>query len=123
VEDFSYPGAREILETKGVELISGDGNITLADCGSAQNLIKVETLTTPGTPGYCFNVDGDRGRLRLRLEKAFLVWAGDESLRATVSVDGVEQPPVQIEAGKVKPVGASDPEDFAVLLELRAGAQ
>jgi hypothetical protein len=74
VEDFGYPGAEEILEQQGAELISGDGHIMLADCQTPPvgdiGLMKVYTTELIGEDHngvVCFKVLGPVGVLHLRL--------------------------------------------------------
>lgn len=45
VEDFSYPGAEQILANRGILLVNGDGHIQLVACGLA-GLIEVRTSGT-----------------------------------------------------------------------------
>ncbi|MEV6816520.1 hypothetical protein [Micromonospora sp. NPDC051296] len=78
VEDFSYPGAAGILESQGVELISGDGHIILADCKTPPagdiGLIKVYTTELIGQNGeglVCFKALGPVGRLDLKVPAVY----------------------------------------------------
>ncbi|MFB4285810.1 trypsin-like serine protease [Nonomuraea sp. MTCD27] len=112
VEDFRYPGAESIEE---IELIRGDGRITLVECTTDPQLITVESV---GRSKFCFRVKGDTGWLSLRLDSVFLVGSGDQVVEATITADGEEQT-VVVPEGQVRPTGTTDP-DFAVLLELRA---
>lgn len=113
VEDYSYPGAAQIKETRGIELFRGDGRITLADCTSDANLIRVESLTED----VCFAVQGDTGWLSLRLEAVFLVGAGDQDV--SVTVEGMTNA-VEVPEGTTRPIMAVDPARKGVVLELRA---
>lgn len=121
VEDFSYPGAAAIQAAKGISLISGDGHIMLAECGSADNLIRVESYSNINEPVYCFRVLGTKGLLTLHIEKVFFVWAGDTAVTATITINGRQQPPVVVPANDGEPVGYEDPANHAILLELRVG--
>ncbi|BEL06553.1 hypothetical protein Q0Z83_047440 [Actinoplanes sichuanensis] len=119
VEDFSYPGAAQIEADKKIKLIKGDGKIMLAECGSATDLIQVESYNNLSEPVYCFKVLGSTGFLTLEIPNVFFIWAGDEKVTATVTVGGVEKDPVVVDANDGEPVGAEDPKNHAVLLELR----
>jgi hypothetical protein len=74
VEDYSYPGAAQILATQNVKLISGDGHILLADCAMQPvnnvGVIKVWTTEPIGESGIgqiCFKVLAATGRLDLEV--------------------------------------------------------
>jgi hypothetical protein len=119
VEDYSYPGAAQIEAEKHIKLIRGDGQIMLAECGSAADLIRVESYNDTAGPVYCFKVLGAHGFLSLEIPKVYFIWAGDEKVTATVTVGGVAQDPVVVAANDGEPVGAADPKNHAILLELR----
>jgi hypothetical protein len=120
VEDFSYPGAAAVKQQRGIELISGDGRITLLDnCDGAEPKIQVETFATGAEPRYCFAVKGNTGRLTLNVPNVYLIFAGDEQLYAKYTVDGNPED-VTIKANGLAGIGAES-EDAGVLLELRAG--
>lgn len=118
VETYDYPGAAAIEAAKGIKLIRGDGNITLAACGSAPDLIQVESYQNVQEGVYCFAVRGAKGHLELEIPNVFFIWAGDEDVAATVTVAGVESDPILVQADDGESVGASDPRNHAVLLEL-----
>lgn len=121
VEDYTYPGAAGLEASRHIKLISGDGRITLLkDCTSTDPKIQVETFAAGSEGIYCFKVKGDKGVLKLEMPNVYLIFAGDEQLNAKVTVGAVAEE-VDIRAGSLKGVGASDP-DGAVLLELRAGS-
>ncbi|MDG4807731.1 hypothetical protein O7634_13315 [Micromonospora sp. WMMD1120] len=115
VEDFSYPGAAAIKQSRDIELIKGDGRITLVDCTDNPELIRVESLLRTD---FCFSVKGDSGWLSLRLDGVFLIHSGDQKVAAKVAANGVEET-VNIRENSIQQVGIGDP-DFGVLLELRA---
>jgi hypothetical protein len=112
IEDFRYPGAESIED---IELIRGDGRIMLVECTDDPALITVESV---GREVFCFRVTGDTGWLSLRLDRVFLVGAGDQTVAATITANGAQET-VTVPEGQVRPTGTTDP-DFAVLLELRA---
>lgn len=119
VEDYSYPGAAQIEADKQIKLIKGDGKIMLAECGSADGLIQVESYHDTSEPVYCFKVLDTSGFLALEIPNVYWIWAGDEKVTATVTVDGVEKDPVVVGANDGEPFGNEDPDNHAVLLELR----
>jgi hypothetical protein len=121
VEDYSYPGAAALETSRQIKLISGDGRITLLkDCTGTEPKIQVETFAAGSEGVYCFAVKGDHGVLKLEVPNVYLLFAGDEALNAKYTVGGVADE-VDIRAGGLEGIGASDP-DSAVLLELRAGS-
>ncbi|WP_233512241.1 hypothetical protein [Micromonospora deserti] len=75
VEDFSYPGAAQILAQQNVKLISGDGHILLADCATPPEgdigLLKVwttdEQIGADGIGRVCFKVTARTGLLNLEV--------------------------------------------------------
>ncbi|MDG4779046.1 hypothetical protein O7614_05220 [Micromonospora sp. WMMD961] len=115
VEDFSYPGAAAIEQARDIELIKGDGRITLVDCTTNPELIRVESLLRTD---FCFLVKGDTGWLSLRLDGVFLIHSGDQRVAAKVAANGTEET-INIRENQVESVGIGDP-DFGVLLEIRA---
>ncbi|PYC69224.1 hypothetical protein C7C45_16140 [Micromonospora arborensis] len=115
VEDFSYPGAAAIKQSRDIELIKGDGRITLVDCTDNPALIRVESLLRTD---FCFAVKDDTGWLSLRLDGVFFIHSGDQKVAAKVAANGVEET-INIRENSLEPVGVGDP-DFGVLLELRA---
>jgi hypothetical protein len=121
VEDFSYPGAAAIESSRRIKLISGDGRITLLkDCTTSEPKIQIETFASDSERYYCFKVKGDKGLLKLEMPSVYLVFAGDEKLNAKYTVDG-EAGSVNIKPNGVEGIGSDDPDNGAVLLELRAG--
>jgi hypothetical protein len=70
VEDYSYPGAADILAQKHIKLISGDGHIILADCATPTvdnvNVLQVWASDDLGNGAkYCFQVLAARGLLTM----------------------------------------------------------
>ena len=91
VEDFLYPGAADILATKGIELKKGDGNILLADCDLAADQIRVMTVKddTVGRAGtYCFQTTGTTGYITLSLPRVFALEAADHPISADLTANG-----------------------------------
>jgi len=75
VEDYSYPGAAQILATQNVKLISGDGHILLADCttppvgdiGLLQVRTSEEQIGAERKGRVCFRLNGPKGLLSLEI--------------------------------------------------------
>ncbi|UQA97089.1 hypothetical protein [Streptomyces halobius] len=79
VEDFSYPNAEKILQEKGIKLIRGDGHLTLADCGTSPQQIKVWTRNGD----FCFQATAKQAYLDMEVPK---VWAL-ETAKRPISAD------------------------------------
>jgi hypothetical protein len=124
VEDFSYPGAQQILSDRGILLISGDGHLQLVRCGQA-GWIEVRASTTAdhdSDPGhYCFKATGPTAYLKLQLADAYQVKGDDHAVKATVSVKG-QTSTVDVDRNGWTGIGFGAPggNDPAMLLELRA---
>ncbi|MGC9544533.1 hypothetical protein [Streptomyces sp. UG1] len=118
VEDFAYPNADQIYADTGIRLISGDGNILLADCG-ATGLIEV--WARGRTDRICFSVKGDSGRIALEVPQVYGIKGNDYEIVADMTVDGTETS-YDITPNSWTPVGESaDPEGRDhTLVELRA---
>ncbi|SCG09481.1 hypothetical protein GA0115255_125411 [Streptomyces sp. Ncost-T6T-2b] len=86
VEDFAYPNAAEIFAETGLQLISGDGNITLAGCGPT-GLVEVHAR---GREKFCFAVRGTVGRLALEVPGVYGIKGADREMTADMTVDGTE---------------------------------
>ncbi|MFF4582802.1 trypsin-like serine protease [Streptomyces sp. NPDC001373] len=94
IEDFSYPNAAQILATKGIKLVRGDGQITLADCDNSKPQIRVmtvEDLTVNRQGTYCFTSSAPTGYLALELPRVFAIDAGDKPLNAKLTANGATQ--------------------------------
>ncbi|MEU7191061.1 LamG-like jellyroll fold domain-containing protein, partial [Streptomyces sp. NPDC045369] len=124
VEDFAYPDRDKLLAEKGLKLVSGDGNITLADCKTDGSLVRINSRTSGDV---CFAVSGATGYLSMEIERAYLAKADDGDVVATVRTDdprtnGSKVEKVDLEPGKWKSVGEGlDPKLSATLLELSVG--
>ncbi|WP_128381147.1 LamG-like jellyroll fold domain-containing protein [Streptomyces cavernae] len=53
VEDFAYPDRDKLLAEKGLKLISGDGNITLAECAAGGS--ELVRINSRDSGNVCFN--------------------------------------------------------------------
>jgi hypothetical protein len=134
VEDFSYPGAAQILATLNVKLLSGDGHILLADCGTpvVNNVGVIKVFTTEqvgtGTDGVvCFKVTGPVGRLDLEVPGVYSIRGDGQGsgnghrLTAVVKTDTGSPVAVVCDPSGPTPVGAgANPDgDPTTLLQLR----
>ncbi len=123
VEDFTYPGADEILARRGIRLIKGDGNITLVPCGGA-GLIEVRRSGAtddqdPDRGHYCFQVRGPAGYLEVEIPNTFQIKGDNHTVTATVTVDG-QTSDVPIDKNSWTGVGHGVGPDPAILLALKA---
>ncbi|MET7414202.1 MULTISPECIES: hypothetical protein [Streptomyces] len=122
VEDFAYPGADRILETRGIELKRGDGRIVLTDCDLNAPQIRVMTVADPaaGREGtYCFRATAATGFLTLSLPRVFALEAADRPISADLTADG-ETTTVDVPKGGFESVGEGTPGGArSVLVELR----
>jgi hypothetical protein len=134
VEDYSYPGAAQLLTQRGITLHKGDGRITLVDCGADPNnppadliLVQTNDLTLPGNPNFCFKANGTSGFLTMELSQVYFI-RGENSrtVSATLEVQPVDDPAdptvvkeAEVTPGEWQPVGVGASEGEAALLELR----
>jgi len=130
VEDYSYPGADQVLATRGVKLIKGDGHIMLADCGAdpnhaAADLIIAQSLAHGPDGNYinaCFRTTGASGYLSMELSQVYVIRGNNRStVKATVSL--ASNPSTtetdQVDPGEWQGVGVGANKPDATLLELR----
>ncbi|MBB5476297.1 hypothetical protein [Micromonospora parathelypteridis] len=129
VEDYSYPGAAQVLAQRGIKLIKGDGHITLVDCGSRPNnppedliLVQSNDLTLPGGSNFCFKPTGASGLLTMEIPKVYFV-RGDNTNTLAAKVE-VKDDPTVVEVEEVtplewQPVGVGQERGDATILELR----
>ncbi|MFE0099806.1 LamG-like jellyroll fold domain-containing protein [Streptomyces sp. NPDC059009] len=127
VEDFSYPDRDKLLAEKGLKLLSGDGHITLADCKSGGDLIRINSRVTKDV-NTCFAVSGPVGYLSMEVEQTYLAKSeARDDVTATVrsagpKVKGEKVEKVDLEPGKWQELGeGSDPKNSSTLLELSVG--
>ncbi|MCP2327036.1 V8-like Glu-specific endopeptidase [Hamadaea flava] len=134
---YPYPGAAEILAAHNVRLISGDGHILLADCGTpAQGdigLLKIwttdETIGDDGAGRVCFQVTASAGVLNLEVPGVYEI-RGDgqregtgHPVTAQLRSDAGDQLTVDVDPDGSTPVGLGADKDASptMLLQLRAG--
>ncbi|MGW2400790.1 trypsin-like serine protease [Kitasatospora sp. NPDC001664] len=118
VEDYSYPGAAQILAERGITLKSGDGRFLLADCASGSGLVHV--LSRALTPSeVCFKVNGREGRLVMEIPRVYQIKADDHAIKASLTADGTTKV-VDLQKNFWNPVGEGSSGSESVLLELNA---
>ncbi|TVP35038.1 hypothetical protein A3L22_09410 [Streptomyces griseus subsp. griseus] len=109
VEDYTYPGAEDILATKGIKLKKGDGHILLADCDPNAKQIQVMTVADEATgraDQYCFRSTARTGYLTLELPRVFFLelMTSEQPISADVMA-GDKKTTVDVEAGGFANVG------------------
>ncbi|GHE88584.1 hypothetical protein GCM10017786_20730 [Amycolatopsis deserti] len=135
VEDFSYPGADAIEAQYGVTLISGDGHIVFADCGTpvenGVGVLQVRTSETIGADGaglICFKILGVPGHLDLMVPAVYEI-RGDgrtsgagHKVKAELTTDDGDHTTVNVNPSGSTPVGigASPNNEPTTLLSLDA---
>jgi hypothetical protein len=133
VERFAYPDAARIGEQLGIELISGDGNITVdVECATVPDeegvgAMRVKyTVESGGARTLCLVVRGDSGRIDLRVANVYSIRGDGYEEGAghdfTAVVDTPSGDPVEItgDADSYTPVGiGADPNsERTVLLQI-----
>ncbi|MGA5422390.1 hypothetical protein [Streptomyces lavendulocolor] len=119
VEDFTYPGATQIEQERGIKLKRGDGRLLLVSCAGTWDIMVESRRDAQG--GYCFDAQGSSGYLSLELPDAFGIWTEANSVQAKLTADG-ETTTVAVPAHSVKPIGETDQSSGgkrSVLVELR----
>ncbi|WP_158711034.1 S1 family peptidase, partial [Streptomyces albus] len=126
VEDFAYPDRDKLLAEKGLKLISGDGNIQVADCATGgDDLVRINSRASGN---ICFAVSGPVGYLTMEIERTYLAKSdARDDVMATVRTEDprtneskVEE--VDLDPGSWKALGEGiDPELQSTLLELSVG--
>ncbi|MFF2810423.1 LamG-like jellyroll fold domain-containing protein [Streptomyces sp. NPDC058000] len=113
------------MAEKGLKLLSGDGNITLADCTAGNDLVQIRSRDAGLV---CFQVSGPVGYLSMEIEKTYLAKSEDRAgVTATVSIEDAatketKVQKVDLEPGQWKALGeGGDPKLTSTLLELSVG--
>lgn len=134
VEDFTYPGAAQILATDHVQLISGDGHMLYTPCPAGpdpNDLIMVRTIDLIGPTHdgrICFHVLGPSGRLTMKIPAIYSI-RGDgpnpgqgHKLKADLTTDTGTHTVVDINPSGTTQVGitTNPPGDPTTLLQLTA---
>ncbi|WUI01001.1 hypothetical protein OHR68_04035 [Spirillospora sp. NBC_00431] len=123
VEDGAYPGAAKIQEERGITLISGNGLITLAECG-VPGLIQVRSATV-GL--ICFKARTWAGAVALivvKIPDVYTIKGDDHEVEARLSTEKGEIKTYDIVKNQWTPVGEGTSPDVPpeTLVELRAAA-
>ncbi|MFF3740059.1 trypsin-like serine protease [Streptomyces sp. NPDC002566] len=106
-EDGAYPNAAKTEADKGIKLIRGDGNITLASCNLDAKQIRVQVVGPPVNKQemYCFVSRASTGLLTLDLNRAFWIDAADQPVTATLTAEDGTTKAVTIPKDGYAPVG------------------
>ncbi|WP_410562273.1 hypothetical protein [Amycolatopsis sp. cmx-4-61] len=136
VEDFSYPGATQILGDTGVKLVSGDGHVLFASCPNGPDtvgLIQVRSSDLIGTNHdgkICFHVLGGTGWLTMQIPNVFSI-RGDglqpgqgHRLKAKLTTSAGAESTVDVSPSGTTQVGiaTTPPGDPTTLLRLDASS-
>ncbi|MGN9914073.1 S1 family peptidase [Phytohabitans sp. LJ34] len=128
VEDFSYPGAEQILAQHGLRVSKGDGHILFVtsrpfgeqQCATGEIQVEKWLDEAPFGVYYCFRTIGSQGYLSLEVPGTFGVRGGSVSLRATAELpDGQRTYEVDPNEFVAISPGTGDEPPEAVLVELR----
>ncbi|MFI0409467.1 hypothetical protein [Actinomadura sp. 3N508] len=121
VEDGAYPDADRIQTERGITVISGNGLITLAECG-ADSLIQVRS-NTKGL--VCFDVElwpDYEGVITVKIPEVYYIKGDDHQVTADLTTGKGETKTYPIARDEWTPVGeGADPDNGPeTLIELRA---
>lgn len=127
VEDYTYPGAEQILAERGIELLKGNGKIMLADCGGT-GLIQVRSaeaglicfdITLPAETGAQRAALRPRAWLTMRIPSVYVIRGDEHDTEAVLTANDVTST-YELTPNAWTPVGEGvDPENGpAVLLRL-----
>lgn len=133
VEDFSYPGAAQILtDDPRINLVRGDGHIVFnKTCAAAATGVgRIDVYPSPGTDPICFDVLANTGHLELKIDAVYEIdarhamTAGGASATATIQPAGGAATSVTLNTAYSTPVGVgADPDGPpTTLLELTVAA-
>ncbi|MFI5495786.1 hypothetical protein [Actinoplanes sp. NPDC051859] len=130
VEDYSYPGAAQILAKDELKLIGGDGHImftkrinplTEVQCQTTE--IQVEQFVAGGSGWYyCFKTIGTTGVLTLEVPATYGVRSGANPLYVSADLSqGADPDPILVPANTPVGIypGSGNEEPEAVLVEIR----
>jgi hypothetical protein len=129
VEDFTHPGAEQILAQWGLKVYKGDGHLVFAtahyygdaQCDAGQIQVEKSLDVSPYGIYYCFRTLGTQGFLTLEVPGTFGVRGGDKALEAKASLPTGEQKTYDVPANgfvAIDPGTGSEPPK-AILVELR----
>ncbi|MEJ3749505.1 trypsin-like serine protease [Actinomycetes bacterium KLBMP 9797] len=130
VEDFTHPGAAQILAEHQLEVFKGDGHIVFVtsrsfaegQCPTGQIQVEKELDAEPYGVFYCFRTIGTQGVLTLKVPGTFGVRGGDKPIVATADLPtGEREYPVPANGFVAIEPGTGSELPQAVLVELRLG--
>lgn len=133
-EDFSYPGAAQILKDHGLKLFKGDGKILFVtsknfgegQCDPGQIQVEKALEIEPYGMYYCFKTVGSSGKgwLTLEVPATFGVRGGTKPLQATANLPQGDKKTYEIPANQHVPIepGTGSEMPKAILVELRVTA-
>ncbi|MGW2254570.1 RICIN domain-containing protein [Kitasatospora sp. NPDC001660] len=117
VEDYSYPGAAQVLADHNITLKAGDGHVVLADCASGPGLVQLFSRSANPSE-VCFRITGPTGYLALEIPSVYNIKGDDHSVKATLNTAG-KVTTLDVPKNAWTPVGESVG-DSTTLLELTA---
>ncbi|MBB1158143.1 hypothetical protein [Amycolatopsis dendrobii] len=130
VEDYTYPGADQVLATYHVQLISGDGHIVITDCPpNVAGVIAVQSSNRVGRQNdglVCFRVTGATGHLTMKIPEVYSI-RGDgvtqtpgHKLKAELTTDAGQHSTVDVNPNGTTQVGigTNPPGAATTLLQL-----
>lgn len=131
VEDFTHPGAEQILADHDLKVFRGDGHIvfvtsrTFAEgqCPTGQIQVEKQMDVEPYGTYYCFRTFGTQGFLTLEVPGTFGVRGGDKPIVATAELpSGVQE--YAVPANGFVAIGPGDGSELpqGILVELRLGS-
>ncbi|MFI0786745.1 hypothetical protein ACH4Q6_14280 [Streptomyces lydicus] len=118
VEEFDYPDAAKILETKKIKLIKGDGHLLLADCGTSPQQVKVWTRGGD----FCFLANAQRGYVTLEVTQVWALETAGHPISADLTSRGKTETVNVSKSGPqngYQSVGEGTTSNPTVLVELR----
>ncbi|MGI5149594.1 hypothetical protein ACQEVC_25210 [Plantactinospora sp. CA-294935] len=128
VEDYTHPGADQILAQHNLKVFKGDGHImfvtsrTFDEQQCASNEIQVEKWLAVEPYGiyYCFRTTGTQGYLTLEVPGTFGIRGGERAIQAKAELPDGEKT-YQVSPGGFVAIdpGGPDEQPQAVLVELR----
>ncbi|MFE9647277.1 LamG-like jellyroll fold domain-containing protein [Streptomyces sp. NPDC006365] len=126
VEDFAYPDRDQLLAEKGLKLIAGDGNITLAECASGGS--ELVRINSRDSGNICFAVSGPVGYLALEIQRTYLAKSDTrDDVVATVRTENTRTNETKVEEVGLEPdtwksLGEGlDPDLQSTVVELGVG--
>ncbi|MGV9887415.1 hypothetical protein [Streptomyces sp. NPDC003395] len=110
VEDFTYPEtqAAAAKADRGIDLISGDGNIVFTQCSDDYDAGRIMVESYDSDQKFCFHVRGAGGFLKVSLPRVYSIRTYEYTAKVGMTVDGTD---VSFDAPKNKWTGIGTPVD------------